>query len=184
MAQDGKAIALATELTVAWLTNPNTRASAYDVPGFLISTHQTIADLMTPSDPPVEERVPIYEPAVSIRKSLASRDRIISLIDGKPYMSLARHLKTHNLTPEQYRERYGLKPDYPMVAPAYSEARRAMAVKIGLGGKAAAARAAATMAAIVSAPAAGAEEPASAQRARRTTSRKKASAPLAAAETG
>jgi hypothetical protein len=52
-------------------------------------------------------------------------------------------LKTHDLTPDQYRQRYGLKPDYPMVAPAYSEARRAMALKIGLGGRAAAARAAA-----------------------------------------
>jgi predicted transcriptional regulator len=65
------------------------------------------------------------------------------MIDGKPYMSLARHLKSHGLTPDEYRQRYGLKPDYPMVAPAYSQARRAMALRIGLGGKAAAARAAA-----------------------------------------
>lgn len=147
MAQDAKTIVLATELTVAWLTNPNTRVSAADVPGFLMSTHRTIADLMAPSEPPAEEPEPTYEPAVSVRKSLSSRDRIISLIDGKPYMSLARHLKMHNLTPDQYRQRYGLKPDYPMVAPAYSEARRAMAMKIGLGGRAAAARAAAAAAA-------------------------------------
>jgi hypothetical protein len=76
-----------------------------------------------------------YEPAVSVRKSLANREHIISMIDGKPYKTLRRHLGTHGLTPDQYRERYGLKPDYPMVAEAYSETRRAMAKKIGLGTK-------------------------------------------------
>ena len=143
MEQDGKTLMLATELTIAWLANPNTRVSASDVPDFLRSTHQTITGLMTPPPLPAAQPQPDYEPAVSVRKSTASPDRIISMIDGKPYMSLARHLKSHGLTPEQYRQRYGLKPDYPMVAPAYSEARRAMALKIGLGGKAAAARAAA-----------------------------------------
>lgn len=143
MAQEGKTLVLATELTIAWLSNPNTRVAPDDVPTFLLTTHQTLAELMTPPLPS-EEPDPVYEPAVSIRKSLASRDRIISMIDGKPYMSLARHLKVHGLTPDEYRERYGLRPDYPMVAPAYSEARRAMALKIGLGGKAAAARASAS----------------------------------------
>ena len=76
-----------------------------------------------------------YTPAVSVRKSLASKDHIISMIDGKPYRTLRRHLSTHGLTPDEYRARYKLKPDYPMVAPAYSEARRAMAKKIGLGRK-------------------------------------------------
>jgi predicted transcriptional regulator len=72
---------------------------------------------------------------VTVRRSLASKDHIISLIDGKPYKTLRRHLFRHGLTPEQYRERYGLKPDYPMVAPSYSEVRRSMAQKIGLGRK-------------------------------------------------
>jgi predicted transcriptional regulator len=76
-----------------------------------------------------------YEPAVTVRKSLSSPDHIISLIDGKPYKSLRRHLSKHGLTPEQYRERYNLKADYPMVAPAYSDSRRVMAKKIGLGSK-------------------------------------------------
>ena len=57
------------------------------------------------------------------------------MIDGKPYKTLRRHLAGHGLTPEQYRERYGLKSDYPMVAENYSEARRAMAKTIGLGRK-------------------------------------------------
>ena len=73
---------------------------------------------------------------MSARKSLSSPDHIISMIDGKSYKTLRRHLTTHGLTPEQYRERFGLKSDYPMVAATYSEARRAMAKSIGLGRKA------------------------------------------------
>jgi predicted transcriptional regulator len=57
------------------------------------------------------------------------------MIDGKPYKSLKRHLGTHGLTPAEYRERYGLKPDYPMVAENYAELRRGLAKKIGLGRK-------------------------------------------------
>jgi predicted transcriptional regulator len=72
---------------------------------------------------------------VTVRRSLSSPDHIISLIDGKPYKSLRRHLGKNGMTPEQYRERYNLKADYPMVAPAYSESRREMAKKIGLGSK-------------------------------------------------
>lgn len=54
------------------------------------------------------------------------------MIDGKPYKTLRRHLSTHGMTPEQHRERYNLKSDYPMVAQTYSESRRDMAKKIGL----------------------------------------------------
>ncbi|HEX7853389.1 MAG TPA: MucR family transcriptional regulator [Sphingobium sp.] len=73
------------------------------------------------------------KPAVSIRKSLASPDFILSLIDGKPYKTLKRHLTTHGLTPQAYRERYKLPADYPMVAPGFAEQRRLIANKIGLG---------------------------------------------------
>ena len=73
--------------------------------------------------------------ALGIIESLASPDHIISMIDGKPYRTLRRHLSGHGLTPEDYRKRYGLKDDYPMVAPSYSESRRAMAKTIGLGRK-------------------------------------------------
>ncbi len=58
------------------------------------------------------------------------------MLDGKPYKTLRRHLSTNGLTPEEYRERFNLKADYPMVAATYSEARRAMAKSIGLGRKA------------------------------------------------
>ena len=126
---------LATDLTIAWLSNPNTRASADEVANILLKMHDAISGLTSQSeqeqDPPAEENIP----AVSVRKSLAWKDHLISMIDGKPYKTLRRHLSGHGLTPEQYRERYNLSPDYPMVAPNYSEARRAMARHIGLGRK-------------------------------------------------
>jgi len=142
MAEDAplNAVELATELTIAWLGNPNTRVTADDVPAFFKTMHQTVSALSsgassaaeTAGDNAEQEQ---FVPAVSVRKSLGSRDHIISMIDGKPYKTLRRHLSTHGLSPEQYRERYNLKADYPMVAPNYSETRRAMAKKIGLGNK-------------------------------------------------
>lgn len=74
------------------------------------------------------------EPAVPIRRSI-QRDRLTCLICGKRQKMLRRHLGVaHDLTPAQYREMFGLKPDYPMVAPSYSEERAELARKIGLGG--------------------------------------------------
>jgi len=140
---------LATELTIAWLSNPNTRASADEVPAFLAKMHGAVAGLATPSAPQDVEAtaVPEFAPAVSVRKSLASKEHLISLIDGKMYKTLKRHLARHGLTPEQYRERYGLRADYPMVAENYAEVRRNLAKKIGLGRKAAGRPAAADVAA-------------------------------------
>jgi predicted transcriptional regulator len=133
---DTNAVELATELTIAWLSNPNTRANANEIPDFLRTMHDAVNGLGGP-DVSSAEAAPEAEhvPAVSVRKSLASRDYIVSLIDGKPYKTLRRHLSRHGLTPDDYRRRYGLKPDYPMVAPAYAETRRELATKIGLGRK-------------------------------------------------
>ena len=130
-------VELATELTVAWLANPNTRTSVDDIPSFLKSMYDTVQALGTTETPEAPEQ-PMQEhtPAVTVRKSLASKDHIVSMIDGKPYKTLRRHLSSNGLTPEEYRARYNLKPDYPMVAESYSEARRAMAKSIGLGRKA------------------------------------------------
>jgi len=136
MNDDTNAVELAAELTAAWLANPNTRTNADDVPAFLISMHAAVSQLSGTSAPvPAGEPAQTYEPAVTARKSLSSPDHIISLIDGKPYKTLRRHLATNGLTPEEYRARYNLKADYPMVAPTYSEARRTMAKSIGLGRK-------------------------------------------------
>ncbi len=141
---DFNATELATELTIAWLGNPNNRVSADEVPAFLQKMHATVSALAGSGSEEAEPAVSTeYVPAVTVRKSLASKDHIISLIDGKPYKTLRRHLSGHGLTPDEYRARYGLKADYPMVAATYSEARRAMAKKIGLGRKPGARKAAA-----------------------------------------
>ena len=138
-------VELATELTIAWLGNQNNRVQADEVPTFLRTMHATLTELSnSPSAPDNAQKdaEPEHDavPAVTVRKSLASKDHIISMIDGKPYKTLRRHLSTHGLTPEEYRARYNLKPDYPMVAESYSEQRRAMAKKIGLGNKGRAAK--------------------------------------------
>ena len=133
---DTNLLELATELTIAWLSNPNTRISAEEVPAFLQSMHGAVTGLSegasTTEEAPAE---PEYTPATTVRKSLASKEHLISLIDGKPYKTLKRHLSTHGLTPAEYRQRYGLKSDYPMVAESYAEMRRGLAKKIGLGRK-------------------------------------------------
>ena len=138
-------VELATELTIAWLGNPNNRASADEVPTFLRTMHTAVSELSGRTSGATgtetsDETSAEHAPAVTPRKSLSSKDHIISLIDGKAYKTLRRHLSTHGLTPQEYRARYKLKPDYPMVAQNYSEQRRAMAVKIGLGSKGRAAR--------------------------------------------
>lgn len=135
---ESNSVELAVELTIAYLSNPNTRATAEDVPSFLKAMHEALEGLSNQAgiEPDLEANSqPEFTPAVTVRKSLASREHIISMIDGRPYKTLTRHLSTNGLTPDSYRERYGLKSDYPMTAPAYSEARSAMAKKIGLGRK-------------------------------------------------
>lgn len=139
-------VELAAELTIAWLGNQNNRVSADDVPAFLRTMHAAVTELSSGSagqyEPASAEEQPAqHVGAVTPRKSLASKDHIISMIDGKPYKTLRRHLSTHGLSPEEYRKRYNLKPDYPMVAESYSTARREMAHKIGLGQKGRQARA-------------------------------------------
>jgi predicted transcriptional regulator len=127
---------LATELTIAWLANPNTSVTADEVSGVLTKMHAAVSGLASPQAGALAPQgAHEFVPAVSVRKSLASKDHLISLIDGKPYKTLKRHLSGHGLTPEQYRERYNLKADYPMVSESYSQARRDMAKRIGLGRK-------------------------------------------------
>ena len=128
---------LAAELTMAWLSNANTRVAAEDVPTFLKSMYDAVNGLTgAPVESLVqEEGATEYTAAVTARKSLSNPDVIISMIDGKPYKTLRRHLSTNGLTANEYRARYGLKADYPMTAPSYSAIRRDMAKKIGLGRK-------------------------------------------------
>jgi predicted transcriptional regulator len=124
--------ALTVDLLSAFVSNNSVRSD--DLPGLIRSTHEALSSLSAAAP---EAAVPEAElkAAVSVRKSLSSREHIISMIDGKPYKSLKRHLGRHGLSPGEYRERYNLPASYPMVAPAYSEQRREVAKRLGLGRK-------------------------------------------------
>lgn len=123
----------AKDLAIAWLGNPNTRADREDVAGFLKAIHETLSTLplMSPATQESAQSVARAEanvaPAVDPEQTLASKDFIISLLDGKPYKALRRHLARHGLSPDDYRRKFGLRPDYPMVAENYSLARRELA---------------------------------------------------------
>lgn len=121
--------AMTVQLLSAYFSN--NQVPAGDIAGIIEATRGALERKAATQDPAAAEHVP----AISVRKSLGSRDHIISMIDGKPYKTLKRHLATNGLTPAEYRERYNLPKDYPMVAPAYSEHRRAVAQKLGLGRK-------------------------------------------------
>lgn len=99
-----------------------------DLPDLIASVHSSLQQLAEPK--PAEPARPT--PAVPIKKSI-SPDYIISLEDGRPYKSLKRHLSGRGLTPERYREKWGLSPDYPMVAPNYAKQRSELAKSMGLG---------------------------------------------------
>ncbi len=133
-------VALAVQLLSAYLAN-NTVPSE-DLAGLIRTTRIALAEEATPAV--AEPQVAVHTPAVSVRKSLASADHIISLIDGKRYKTLKRHLSAHGLTPDSYRERYNLPATYPMVAPSFAAVRRKIAEQIGLGGRKKAAKATAS----------------------------------------
>lgn len=120
--------AMTTTIVAAYLANKQVAIS--EVPTLISQVYQTLASLGDAPKPVVEERP---EPAVSVRKSITP-DYLICLEDGKKLKMLKRHLKTsYNLTPEEYRERWGLPSDYPMVAPNYAVQRSKLAKEIGLG---------------------------------------------------
>jgi predicted transcriptional regulator len=122
-------IELAAEIVAAFVSNNPLPKS--DLPALIHAMHAAVASLSTEAKsapPPIEAK----EPAVPIRKSITP-DFLICLEDGKRFKSLRRHLGTLGLTPHQYREKWKLPSDYPMVAPNYAAQRSAMAKKIGLG---------------------------------------------------
>ncbi|MGF7154981.1 Ros/MucR family transcriptional regulator [Novosphingobium gossypii] len=122
---------LTVQLLSAYLSN-NTVA-AEDIAGLIRTTRAALVEDAAPAS--AEPEVQTYTPAVSVRKSLSSPDHILSLIDGKPYKTLKRHLASNGLTPQQYRERYSLPASYPMVAPTFTARRREIAEQIGLGNR-------------------------------------------------
>jgi predicted transcriptional regulator len=103
--------------------------SASELPQLISDTHAALSRV-TGGAPPERDEI---KPKVPVKRSVMP-DHIVCLEDGKKFKSLKRHLRTHyNLSPEEYREKWGLPPDYPMVAPNYARARSDLAKKMGLG---------------------------------------------------
>ena len=123
----GEILALTTEIVSAHLANNSVTQN--DVAGLIQSVFSKLTELAQGEETPSVE----LTPAVPIKKSVTD-DYIVCLEDGKKLKMLKRHLKTaYNMSPEEYRERWGLPADYPMVAPNYAKQRSKLAKDIGLG---------------------------------------------------
>lgn len=128
-------ITLTADIVAAHVANNS--VSIVDLPQLIANVHQALNGLGTK-----ESETPKLEPAVSIRASIKP-DYIVCLEDGKKLKMLKRHLMTHyKMTPDDYRAKWGLPADYPMVAPSYAATRKELALRIGLGRKPRAAAAA------------------------------------------
>lgn len=122
-------VGLVADIVSAYVSN--NRVPTADLPDLIATTHAAIAGLRAESAPPAVENKPT--PAVTIKKSITA-DYMVCLEDGKKFKSLKRHLRSaHDLSPAEYRARWDLPVDYPMVAPSYAEARSGLAKKMGLG---------------------------------------------------
>ena len=118
-------VELTGDIVSAYVAANNIQRS--ELPGLIADVHSALTNLGKPAS----ERVKA-EPPVPIKQTIKP-DYIISLEDGRRYKSMKRHLSSRGITPEQYREKWGLRPDYPMVAPNYSKARSELAKSLGLG---------------------------------------------------
>ena len=123
-------LTLTTEIVAAHVSNNNVAVS--DLPTLINQIYNSLANIDTAPAAPAARP----QPAISVKKSVQP-DYIVCLEDGKKLKMLKRHLKTaYNMTPEVYRERWGLSSDYPMVAPNYARQRSRLAKEIGLGTRA------------------------------------------------
>jgi predicted transcriptional regulator len=121
-------IELAAEIVSAYVSNNSVRTS--ELPGLIAEVRRALSGMQAAASEPEPEPL---QPAVNPKRSVFP-DHIVCLEDGKRFKSLKRHLRTHHdLAPEEYREKWGLAHDYPMVAPNYASARSALAKKMGLG---------------------------------------------------
>ncbi|AZO34036.1 MAG: MucR family transcriptional regulator [Mesorhizobium sp.] len=127
--ENGDLISLAADIVSAYVSNNPVPVA--ELPNLIGDTHAALQRIGTPD---AETATP-QEPAVSIKRSVTP-DHIVCLEDGKKFKSLRRHLNVHyNLTPDEYRQKWKLPSDYPMVAPNYAAARSALAKAAGLGRK-------------------------------------------------
>ena len=126
--QDPRFVELAADIVSAYVTNHSVSSS--DLTTLIRNVHSALQQSANGSGQPQPEP---QEPAVPIKKSVRP-EAIVCLEDGKTFKSLKRHLRTdHNLSPEEYRSKWGLPRDYPMVAPSYAASRSELAKKMGLG---------------------------------------------------
>ena len=125
---DPALIEITSEVVSAYLANNHVPSA--ELPSLIASVHGTFAGLGQAPEPAVEPEKAV--PAVPVRKSVTD-DYLISLEDGKQYRSLKRHLAGRGLTPAEYRAKWDLPHDYPMVAPAYARKRSELAKAAGLG---------------------------------------------------
>ena len=131
MAEERTTIELAAEIAAAFVSNNSVRPA--DLPALIGDIHGALQRFSSGEAAAIAPEK--LTPAVPIKKSVMP-DYIICLDDGRKFKSLKRHLRTaYNLSPDEYRAKWGLPSDYPMVAPAYAKARSALAVKMGLGQK-------------------------------------------------
>jgi predicted transcriptional regulator len=121
-------IEMTVDVVAAYVTRNHVQAA--DMPNLIATVHGSLAGMGSAPEPVREAERPV--PPVSIKKSLTD-DYLVSLEDGKRYQSLKRHLSRHGLTPAEYRAKWGLPADYPMVAPAYARRRSELAKSLGLG---------------------------------------------------
>ncbi len=125
---DSDLIDLTADVVAAYVSNNAVAGS--DLPAIIRNVHEAFTNISESNNEPEPEPL---TPAVSPRRSITP-DFLICLEDGKKFKSLKRHLRTHyDLSPEEYREKWGLAPDYPMVAPNYARARSELAKQMGLG---------------------------------------------------
>jgi len=121
-------IELAADIVSAFVSNNS--VPAVELPNLIASVHATLGRLKTPV---VEEKSEPLTPAISVKRSITP-DYLVCLEDGKKFKSLKRHLRTrYDMTPDQYRAKWSLPSDYPMVAPNYAAARSELAKNMGLG---------------------------------------------------
>lgn len=122
-------VALVADIVSAYVSNNSVPTA--DLPNLIATIHAAITGLGAEPAALAAEGKPT--PAVTVKKSITA-DYIVCLDDGKKFKSLKRHLRSaHGMSPKEYRARWGLPVDYPMVAPSYAEARSSLATKMGLG---------------------------------------------------
>ena len=119
---------VAVEVVAAYISNNSVPQT--ELPILIADVHSALVQMTQNNGEPVAEP---QKPAISARKSVTN-EYIVCLDDGKRFKSLKRHLRTqYDMSPEEYREKWGLASDYPMVAPAYAKARSQLAKEMGLG---------------------------------------------------